>query len=80
MKKDKTYTEFKAAMKQAGIKVSKSVYSDFIGVRLKTAQGCQLNSTIMTKEFRDKYEAEIGFINAYRDTFSVFDGLMRVVF
>lgn len=80
MKKDKTFTEFKSAMRKAGIKVSSSRYSEFIGVNLKTAQGCQLNGTVMSKEFYAKYSAEIDFINAYRANYSVFDGSWRVIF
>lgn len=80
MKTDKTLTEFKAAMRKAGIKVRTSQYSEFIGVILKTAQGYELNNTVMSKDFYNKHKSEIEFITAYRDTFSVFDGKMRVIF
>ena len=80
MKTNKTYDEFKTAMRKAGIKISRSVYSDFIGVRLKTAQGCQLNNTATTQAFREKYQAELDFITAYKENFEVFDGSIRVVF
>jgi ketopantoate reductase len=80
MKKTKTYDEFKKAMRAADIKVSTSTYSDFKGVRLKTAQGCQLNSKVITQDFYKRHETEIQFINVYRENFEVFDGAMRVVF